>query len=37
MNKMINAIKKAAKWYFEHAAETYVWYPSGMVPRKLSK
>lgn len=29
---MIGFLKKAAKWYFRKAAETYAWMPSGMMP-----
>lgn len=25
-------LKKALKWYSQRAAQTNVWYPSGMVP-----
>lgn len=29
---MVKYIKKAVKWYFHKAAETYAWMPSGMIP-----
>lgn len=29
---MVELIKKAARWYFRKAAETYAWMPSGMLP-----
>lgn len=29
-----NNIKKAAKWYFEHAAGNYVWSPKPMDPTR---
>lgn len=32
MRKVINVVKKAAKWYFEQAAKSYAWTPSGIVP-----
>lgn len=27
-------LKKVVKWYFNQAAKTYVWTPSGMIPYK---
>ncbi len=33
MNIMLRTIKKAVKWYFEKAAETYAWTPSCMIPK----
>ena len=27
---MLQQIKKAAKWYFDHAAENYVWSPKPL-------
>lgn len=29
---MIEILKKATRWYFHKAAETYAWMPSGMLP-----
>lgn len=29
---MVKLIKKAVRWYFHKAAETYAWMPSGMLP-----
>lgn len=29
---MIELIKKAARWYFRKAAETYAWMPAGTIP-----
>lgn len=29
---MIGLIKKAARWYFRKAAETYAWMPTGTLP-----
>lgn len=29
---MMKMIKKALKWYFNQAAETYAWTPSCMIP-----
>lgn len=31
---MVKFVKKAAKWYFSHAACTNVWTPTGMIPLK---
>lgn len=31
MKKVINVVKKAAKWYFNQVARTYVMTPTGMV------
>jgi hypothetical protein len=27
-------IKKAVKWYFNIAAQTYAWTPTGMLPKQ---
>lgn len=32
MTKIINSIKKGMKWYFNQAAQTYAWLPSGTIP-----
>lgn len=32
MKKVINLMKKAAKWYFTQSAKNYTWTPTGMVP-----
>lgn len=38
MKTMVKFIKKAAKWYFDKAAQSYVWTPSCTIPVKyLSK
>lgn len=29
---MIKTLKKAVKWYFEKAAETYAWTPTCTIP-----
>lgn len=29
---MIELIKKAARWYFRKATETYAWMPTGTLP-----
>ena len=29
---MIEILKKATRWYFHKATETYAWMPSGMLP-----
>lgn len=29
---MFELIKKAARWYFRKAAETYAWMPTGTLP-----
>lgn len=33
----LNPLKRAAKWYFNKASETYAWLPSGMIPFIYSK
>lgn len=33
---MIKLLKKAAKWYFEQSAKTYVWMPTGSMPVSIS-
>lgn len=35
MKKVINLMKKAAKWYFNRASQNYYWVPTGFVPYKL--
>lgn len=32
MKKVINFMKKAAKWYFEQSSKSYVWLVSGTIP-----
>ena len=32
MKKVINVMKKAAKWYFTQSALNYTWLVSGTVP-----
>lgn len=32
---MVELIKKAARWYFRKASETYAWMPTGMLPYNL--
>ena len=34
MKKVINLVKKAAKWYFNHAIQNYYWTPTGSIPCK---
>lgn len=29
---MITFLKKAARWYFKKASETYAWLPTGTLP-----
>ena len=33
---MIKFLKRAAKWYFTKAAETYACTPTGMIPVSIS-
>lgn len=32
MKKVINVMKKAAKWYFEQSSKNYAWLVSGTIP-----
>lgn len=32
MKKVINALKKATKWYFEQSSKNYMWLASGTIP-----
>ena len=32
MKKVINVMKKAAKWYFEQSSTNYIWLVSGTIP-----
>lgn len=32
MEKVINVMKKAAKWYFEQSSKSYAWLVSGTIP-----
>lgn len=32
MKKVVNLLKKAVKWYFNLAAQSYMWTPTGIVP-----
>lgn len=32
MKKVINVVKKAAKWYFEQSSKNYTWLVSGTIP-----
>lgn len=32
MKKVINVVKKAAKWYFEQSSKSYTWLVSGTIP-----
>lgn len=32
MKKVINVMKKAAKWYFEQSSKSYTWLVSGTIP-----
>ncbi len=32
MEKVINVVKKAIKWYFRTSAQNYIWMSSGMIP-----
>ena len=33
MKKVFTCIKKAVRWYFDKAAETYAWTPTGVIPK----
>lgn len=32
MKKVINVVKKAAKWYFEQSSKNYTWLVFGTIP-----
>lgn len=32
MKKVVNLMKKAAKWYFEQSSKNYAWLVSGTIP-----
>lgn len=32
MKKVINVMKKAAKWYFMQSSKNYTWLASGTIP-----
>lgn len=32
MKRALNVLKKAVKWYFNLAAQSYAWTPTGIVP-----
>lgn len=32
MRRVLNLMKKCAKWYFEQSAKSYAWAPTGCIP-----
>lgn len=32
MKRVLNLVKRGAKWYFNQAAKTYAWLPTGSIP-----
>ena len=32
MKRVLNLVKRGAKWYFNQCSKSYLWYPSGIIP-----